>query len=353
MSTNDNLPTPFYIAVIDVETNWTDGVMSIGLAIANAETYHLEAQYYYEIDPDYKEDGMYSDSLFPAGIDFEICSREDAIHAINEGLSHYKVLDLFAYNAPFDRRHLPELEQYNWYDIMRIAAYRQHNSNIPKKAPLHQTGRLKWGYDFESMYQLASKDRFYSEPHCAVLDAIDELHLMKMLGHPIEYYRTYGVKKERKSREQYANEKKELLQERLIERQLEIVSLTKLSSPVLIRCQNCGYEWEVSYKIAQGDRICCPQCHPVIRVPKKRVRREKTAQEIEEAAQKKMIDAQRRADNYHNKIAVASGGALNVISFNGSRENVIVVCNNCSNIWSIRADHLAARCYCPKCRKTR
>ena len=42
---------------------------------------------------------------------------------------------IFAYNACFDRRQLPELGSFSWYDIMKIAAYRQHNpASVLRKA---------------------------------------------------------------------------------------------------------------------------------------------------------------------------------------------------------------------------
>jgi hypothetical protein len=34
-------------------------------------------------------------------------------------------------STPFDKRHLPELGGYAWYDIMKLAAYRQYNPKIP------------------------------------------------------------------------------------------------------------------------------------------------------------------------------------------------------------------------------
>lgn len=73
-----------------------------------------------------------------------------------------------------------------WHDIMGMAAYVQYNPAIPKGAKLCSTGRLKSGYGVEPMLRLLSGNNMYFETHNAVLDAIDELKIMMLLGHPIE-----------------------------------------------------------------------------------------------------------------------------------------------------------------------
>ena len=95
---------------------------------------------------------------------------------------------MFAYNAAFDYRHLPELSHLVWYDIMKLAAYRQHNSKIPGNADCYNTGRLKRGYGVESIYRLLSEDFSYFEMHNALTDAIDELEIMRLLNHKRSKY---------------------------------------------------------------------------------------------------------------------------------------------------------------------
>lgn len=46
----------------------------------------------------------------------------------------------------FDCKHLSELQIYNWYDIMRLAAYKQYNGKIPSDAEIYSTCKLKRGY---------------------------------------------------------------------------------------------------------------------------------------------------------------------------------------------------------------
>lgn len=48
-------------------------------------------------------------------------------------LQRYEVTAIYAYNAAFNRSHLPELGGLHWHDIIRLVAYRQHNSKIPHR----------------------------------------------------------------------------------------------------------------------------------------------------------------------------------------------------------------------------
>ena len=103
-------------------------------------------------------------------------------------LARHGVTSLFAYNAGFDRNHLPELRCFDWYDIMRIAIYRQHNPKIPACADCYSTGRMKRGYGVESMLRLLSGNCTYRETHNALFDALDELEIVRLLGLGIHEY---------------------------------------------------------------------------------------------------------------------------------------------------------------------
>ena len=100
----------------------------------------------------------------------------------------HNVHSLFAYNAGFDRNHLRELSRYQWYDIMRLAAYRQTNPKIPATADCYSTGRLKRGYGVEAMLRILSGRSSYYETHNALYDALDELEIIRLLGHPLSSY---------------------------------------------------------------------------------------------------------------------------------------------------------------------
>ena len=178
-----------YFAVIDTETNWNDQVMSIGTIIADSETFGMVSARYHILTPEYQVGGMFSNTLFDeSNLRPIICSRKKALSDLTELFAKYDVRAIFAYNANFDRTHLPEFRNMEWYDIMRLAAYRQYNPMIPADAECCRTGRLKRGFGVEPMLRLLSGDGFYHETHNAVYDAIDELQIMRLLGHPLSAY---------------------------------------------------------------------------------------------------------------------------------------------------------------------
>lgn len=176
-------------AVIDTETNWADQVMSIGTVIASWEHCRpLEAKYH--IFPlECQIGGMYEGVLFlDTPVTPIVCPRETAMAEITSWLRSQGIRDIFAYNALFDRNHLPELRGFHWHDIMRLAAYRQHNPRIPADADCCSTGRLKRGYGVEPMMRLLSANPGYKETHNAIFDALDELEIIRLLGHGAEAY---------------------------------------------------------------------------------------------------------------------------------------------------------------------
>ena len=134
-------------AVIDTETNWADQVMSIGTVIADADTFELIEAKYHILPIECEIGGMYYNTLFlETPVKPILCTRAEAIADLRAWFGQHEVRSIFAYNACFDRNHLPELRDFDWYDIMRIAAYRQYNPKIPANADCCSTGHLKRGY---------------------------------------------------------------------------------------------------------------------------------------------------------------------------------------------------------------
>ena len=176
-------------AVIDTETNWADQVMSIGTVIADADTFAIIETKYHILPIECQVGGMYYDTLFiETPVQPILCTRGEAIADLRAWFQLHDVHSIFAYNACFDRNHLPELRDFDWYDIMRLAAYRQYNPKIPADADCCATGRLKRGYGVEPMLRLLSGNRTYHESHNAFFDAMDELDIMQLLGHCIAKY---------------------------------------------------------------------------------------------------------------------------------------------------------------------
>lgn len=187
-------------AVIDTETNWNNEVMSIGVVVDDDErigepiwTINPADSKYYIIAPECEAGGMYGYALGYIKKELTInCSREEAIRDLSDWLNGRGISTIFAYNAAFDYRCLPELRAFEWYDIMRLAAYRQYNRKIADEAACCSTGRLKRGYGVEPILKMLTDDEYftetYSETHNALLDALDELKIIHLLGYKIKDY---------------------------------------------------------------------------------------------------------------------------------------------------------------------
>ena len=176
-------------AVIDTETNWADQVMSIGCCLADADTFEVIEAKYHILPIECQIGGMYESTLFiETPVQPILCTRAEAIADLRGWFQQHGVHSIFAYNACFDRNHLPELRDFDWYDIMRLAAYRQHNPKIPANADCFSTGRLKRGYGVEPMLRLLSGNHTYHETHNAFFDAVEELDIIRLLEHPLEDY---------------------------------------------------------------------------------------------------------------------------------------------------------------------
>lgn len=174
-------------AVIDTETNWNDDVMSIGVLIARSKNFKHTDSRYYILPQEEKVGGMYSKSMRSTTHEILTGHRGEVIDDLRLVLYSNGVDDLFAYNASFDKRHLPELSDFSWHDIMKVAAYKQHNPHIPDHLPCCKTGRLKRGFGVEPMLQILGEED-YCESHNAIRDARDELMIMKILGYEIDFY---------------------------------------------------------------------------------------------------------------------------------------------------------------------
>lgn len=176
-------------AVIDTEINWADQVMSIGTVIADVDTFETIDAKYHILPSECEIGGIYYDTLFlETPVQPILCTRTEAISDLRAWFRAHKVHTIFASNACFDFNHLPELRDYDWCDIMRLAAYRQHNFKIPATAECCSTGRMKRGYGVEAMLRLLSGRHRYQETHNAFHDAMDELTIMRLLNHPFECY---------------------------------------------------------------------------------------------------------------------------------------------------------------------
>lgn len=181
-----------YFAVIDTETNWENALMSIGTVIADCETFKTVKVRYHVLVPQYEVGGMFSDVLFSQRLKPILCSFDEAMNDLIGLLKEYGVKSVFAYNAAFDRKLMPKLCVFDWYDIMNFAAYRQYNRKITPFDDCYKTGRLKRDYGVEAMLRRLSGNNTYSETHNALFDALDELEIMRLLGYAPDRYIKMG-----------------------------------------------------------------------------------------------------------------------------------------------------------------
>ena len=174
-------------AVIDTETNHERDVMSIGILVADSSNFNRIDSRYYILPLELSKGGKYSDIVYHTSHMHKKGSKVGVLKNLESWLDFHCVNDLYAYNAHFDKSLLPELNCYRWHDIMKIAANKNHNPFIPDDLPCRSNGNLKKGYGVESMLRLMY-DENYIETHIAIEDAMDELKIMKLLGHNIHYY---------------------------------------------------------------------------------------------------------------------------------------------------------------------
>lgn len=183
-----------YFTVIDVETNWNNEAMSLGIVIASCADFSVADKRYYILYPECTTGGFYSDVL--RDIDNSLitdCSRAEAVADISSLFNEFRVSDILAYNAPFDYKCMPELHKYTWRDILPIAANRSFNDKLPDDCAFFSTGLLKHGRSLENILRLIYF-REYAELHNGLADALDELLLMKIIALPIDAYREYKPK---------------------------------------------------------------------------------------------------------------------------------------------------------------
>lgn len=120
-----------------------------------------------------------------------------------------------------------------------------------------------------------------------------------------------------------------------------------IKTPVKLRCNVCGNEWQTSYNLATKHRPC-PVCSPKV-IAKAETKKQSSQRPViseEERQMQKFI-------KYREKLGIKSGHTLEALEFIDSRSPAKAKCLSCGHVWSYRADHLLERPYCPRCKKNR
>lgn len=176
-----------HFAIIDTETTWSGALMTLGILIVDSDSFEIKDNKYIVIKEALLEGGMFEYAVHIRGLKEEKVSLKNFDKTITDFLSKKQISSIYAYNAGFDKRCLPCLNTYIWHDIMSLAAYKQYNPAITDEIKCCSTGRLKSGYGVEGIMRLFGKTE-YIETHNALLDAMDELEIMKLLGHKVDHY---------------------------------------------------------------------------------------------------------------------------------------------------------------------
>ena len=184
------------IAVIDVETTLMNTLMSVGVAIADKESFEYKSGFYGIIVPE--QIGIYSDVLYNFRVDnskfsLKELDRTRCLAQVKALLKENDVEYILGYNSNFDYRCLPELQDYKWIDIAKVAAYKTYNKQIPPEREASKSGRIKkWSME-AVMRDVVGGD--YTELHNAFQDAYDELSLVREIKQPISLYERVALLK--------------------------------------------------------------------------------------------------------------------------------------------------------------
>ena len=135
---------------------------------------------------------------------------------------------------------------------------------------------------------------------------------------------------------------------------LEIAGYQSSAKPITIRCRACGRVWDESRNRIQNGKCFCSACSPE--------REGHGSQKVKSrgggGGQRALPKGEMlcvRAKKYAEKVSARSADRLKVTvsSYMGSKEPVAVTCLSCGRTWYPRADHLLAKCYCPRCSRSR
>jgi len=341
------------IAVIDTETNFGDEVMSIGVVIADSNSFDVLDERYVILKLEAKRGGLFSNALYETPKEPVVSYRKKALSDLKKWLNDNHVQKIFAYNASFDYNHLPEMSTYEWFDIMRLAANIRYNRFIPADVPLCKSGRLKRGFGVEAIYRLVTGEEHYYEKHNALQDANDELVIMKKLGLPLDcYLRAALIDKDRKRRASRI-EKERIAQEKLAAEPVTFsvgmqVMYPRFGKGTVVAVDDGPFAQILKIEFKSGIKTAMSNDLGLEPVPESS---NVMPANVETMPAPPVIDprAERKA-KYEAKVYERSKHIIEVLEYTGSKDKVTVKCRLCNYKWQPRADHLLANCVCPKCK---
>lgn len=175
------------IAIINTKTNNMGDAIAIGVTIVDTNKWQLQQAQYYIISEallyPHTYDNLYIAHVYKSYFG-KLCDVENHIRNL---LTQYQITNIYAYNAQFVLKQCPGLDKYYWHDIMKIAAYQQHNPYLPSNIDYLNNGRIKYKYNIPHIMEYLNISCFRYTDH-ALYDTFDELRIMQFLKIPIHEY---------------------------------------------------------------------------------------------------------------------------------------------------------------------
>ena len=358
---DDLIEEPGIIAVLDTETNFGDEVMSIGAVIADGKTFDLLDEHYVILKDESKRGGMFSSALYDTTKEPIVCNRKKAISGLKKWLDDNHVQKVFAYNAFFDYNHLPEMSNYEWFDIMKLAANVHYNQFIPADADVYKSGKLKRGYGVEAICRMVTENEGYCEKHNALEDARDELTIMKKLDLPLVYYSKEACIGHGQNRQSSKDKRRKAKVEKTSLEQVAFsvgmhVKYPHLGIGTIVEvtdgpfAQILRVEFSSGVKTVMGNDLGLELASDSSTEVPSNAKKRPTIPKTKATTPKTDTFADRKA-KYEAKVYERSNHSIEVLEYTGSKEKVTVKCRLCNYEWNPRADHLLAKCVCPRCKK--
>lgn len=126
------------------------------------------------------------------------------------------------------------------------------------------------------------------------------------------------------------------LQNKLNNKDLEVVNYFNVDSGIEMKCKKCGRRWTTNYRTITSN----PRCIYCFKEPQKEIIEHKE-------------NTKSKLEIYQEKLTERSNGRLIAINYYGAKEKLSVGCIDCGNVWKTRADHLLERPHCPNCKNNK
>ena len=79
------------------------------------------------------------------------------------------------------------MQNYHWYDIIKVAAHKQYNYKLPDNLMFNDQGRLLYKCNIKDLMEILTKTYFYYTNH-ALYDTLDIARIMKIVDLNINVY---------------------------------------------------------------------------------------------------------------------------------------------------------------------